>query len=372
MALRSRLLTVVFTLFPVLALAQPAPIGPPPATATAAGELSVAVLTGAVRSRAQATVDETNARLKQEGRSTRVSIESLTAGVPSREPTTSGNRPNSWVVVVRFGLTIKVAIPLSFDRHIFIPIDVRVFCDNWFTSTGNVTVRSAPGPASIEGGNIIEDVLHIRDLIDSRVRNAFTAPLPATVSLPGRCKTIGAFGGGTATPADDTVKWDVPRVRPGFAPAPAAIKPTVIVTFGRLKRLQARSFPGNAILYNDAEDIWFRSFADYSEAFRSLTMREGDDVALNLPPIRLDAGTFDSLVVIGNVEQQPFDNPRDSVFTPAATRAQSYGPGSHILQIPKWYSRLDPVSHKPIMISVPAYELTYTVQFVNPGAVSRD
>jgi len=356
------LTALVLTLSAALASAQPSPIGPPP-NHTDKGSVLIPLLTNVMRSRAQTTVDETNARLRAQGKSTRVSIESLSVNRPSRSSEVMPNQPNSWFVRVPHVLTIKVAIPHAFDRHIHIPIGLNVFCNNWYTKAGTVIVRSEPGPASIEGGSILEDIISVRDDIDARVRSSFTPPLPATATVGGRCSSIGFSDGGTTAVNDDVILWDVPP--PASAADDFIVKPTIEVTFERLKRLRARG-RGDQILYKDQEDISLHAFANYTEAQKTLSMREGDDVALNMAPIRLDARKFENLVIIGSVEQPP-NNPKDSVFA-AATKAQGYAPGSHKLQIPKWFSiPPDQFSHKPQLIPVPAYELTYTVRFHDPS-----
>lgn len=353
-----------------IATAQPPPIGPP-LNRTEEASLSVSVLTSVVRGMAQKTVDETNADLRAEDKSARVSIEELRVFSPQRTQTQTPNRPNSFLVRVPHFLTIKVDIPATFDRHITIPLDVDVFCDNWQErGGGSITVRARPGPAAIEGGSILEDILQVRSFIEAEVRSSFTPPLPVTLPLPGRCLTLGASDLGTPQVEDDSVVWDEPKAGPGTGltgsvAAVGQLQPTIEVTFERLKRLRARRFPGNTVLYEEVERILLHTFANYTEAGKSLTMREDDDVALNLPTIRLPARTFDTLVVIGDVQQPP-DNPKDSAFA-AAARAQSYRPGRHVLRIPKTFSTPPNAQNpKPQFFTVPAYELTYTVKFIEP------
>lgn len=97
-------------------------------------------------------------------------------------------------------------------------------------------------------------------------------------------------------------------------------------------------------------------------------MSEGDSVSLDLPTVSLDARVFDTLVVLANVEQPP-NNPRDTGFV-VSSKAASYSPGTHVLQIPKWYVEPPNQFHrKPLWLSKPAYELTYTVRYVDHGAV---
>jgi hypothetical protein len=348
--------------------AQPTPIGPPPQREERAS-LPVSAIKNFVTTTAQTKVNETNENLRRDGRLTRAALESVRIlAKPSRAGTDTLNRPNSFYVRIPFMVTIKADIPATSDRHIGIPVDVNVFCDDWHTGGGKVVARARPGPASFEGGNILEDVINVGNLIDAGVRSAFTPPGPLTLPFNlTKCTTIGASDTGTETTSDDAVVWDEPGRVPPRVGGDAGVRPTIEVTFNRLKRLRARTHRG-AVVYRDAEAVLLNAYANYSQSQKQLTMREGDDVALSLPTVRLDPGAFDKLVVIGTVEQPP-NNPRDSAFRTAA-KTQNYGPGTHILEIPKWYSRPPgPTNPKPTFVRVPGYALTYTVRYVDPGIV---
>jgi hypothetical protein len=72
------------------------------------------------------------------------------------------------------------------------------------------------------------------------------------------------------------------------------------------------------------------------------------------------------LVVIANILQQPTSQPEDSAFA-AASRTANFSPGTHTLQITKVYVEPPGPGHsKPLILRVPAYELTYTVRVTNP------
>jgi hypothetical protein len=352
-----------------LAAAQPPPVGPPFNSTTAAGQLPIPAITEQVRARAQAKVDETNAQLAAEGSSYTVSIDSLKVWGPYGLASTNFDRPNSVFVRVPYILRIEVHIPWASNRYIGIPIDVSVSCDGWDTGSGTVTVRSQAGPASIEGGNILEDILHIRNVIDARVRASFNSPAPITVSLDflPACVTIGGTKMGTTAVDDDLILWDVPRRRrPWEVVVP---QPTVEVTFDRIIRLSAHTLDG-AVLYDPVESFYLNLYANYAPLQKALTMQEGDVASLSdLPKVTLSAGPYDKLVVIGNVEQPPY-NPKDSGFG-VGLRTESYSPGPHQLQILKWYSMPpDQFHHKPFWVSVPAYQVDYTVRYIDIPVVA--
>lgn len=358
------------------ALAQPPAVGPrtsatappclPSQPARCPGEFSASLIANMVRVTAQLTVDETNTRFRQQDRSARVSIESLQLRRPSRVQTDQINRPNEWIIRFPFTLTLKVDIP-GFDRRIVLPIDVDAACNNWHTRNGKVVFRSRPGPASFEGGNILEDVFNVGSFIDGQVRAGFSPPLQSTTPIPlnGDCVTVGLGAGDAARPEDTYLYWLGP-LPPGPDTGPVA-GPLIEVTFNRVKRLRARTF-NSEILYRASEDFRLNLFANFSMQQKRLTMREDEDVALDLPTITLDGKDYDTLVVLGHVDQSPFE-PKDSAFA-VATRAQDFRPGTHVLQIPKWFSRPpDSINRRPTLLSRPAYEVAYTVRFVNAGTV---
>ena len=111
-------------------------------------------------------------------------------------------------------------------------------------------------------------------------------------------------------------------------------------------------------------------YANFNERQASnLTMKENDEIALNIRTIVFNAPLPDSLVLIANVNQLPLGSTQDSAFA-AALRTASYSPGVHTLQIPKHYViPPGPGNRKPIIATVPAYELTYNVNYVSPTLI---
>ena len=90
-------------------------------------------------------------------------------------------------------ISVKVKIPVTSDRTISIPFALNLSCEDWHTGNGTVQIVGQTGPPSIEGGNIIEDVLMVRDLIDNLIRSKLTLQgllgfryrtLPALPSAP--------------------------------------------------------------------------------------------------------------------------------------------------------------------------------------------
>jgi len=106
------------------------------------------------------------------------------------------------------------------------------------------------------------------------------------------------------------------------------------------------------------------TYADFTQRVSSaLTLKENDVVTLNMPPAVIQPPLFDKLVVIANVNQEGASSIQDSAFD-VFPQTANYGPGRHTLQITKTYSQPPGPGHtKPLIVHVPAYELTYDVSY---------
>jgi hypothetical protein len=322
-------------------------------------QLGVGILTGMVKSTVQQVVTDTNAELARQGKSIRIQMLPFKFWAPSRFATEYTNRPNEYFIKIPTMIGINVDIPVVADRQIYYPLDLNITCKGWQTGSGTVKVTAQPGPPSVEGGSIIEDVIHVRDYVDSQVKSHLPQIAAVTQTIPNsQCVTIGASpGNGTADPFA-FIAWDPPIRRPiGGTMA----LPRLEVTFTRLKRLRARG--NGALLYNPTENIMLDVYANFNERQSSLTMKEDDDVALTIPTI-VFSQLPNSLVLIANINQEPLGSTQDSAFA-AALKSANFSPGTHTIQVPKHY--IIPPSQfnrKPIIATTPAYELTYVVKYV--------
>jgi hypothetical protein len=142
------------------------------------------------------------------------------------------------------------------------------------------------------------------------------------------------------------------------------------VTFVQLKRLTAHTTGG--VLYYPTENIMLETYANFAHNQSSvLTMKEGDVVNLNIPKVIMTPPLLDSLVVIANIAQQPNGQPLDSGFA-AALRSANYSSGVHTVQVTKSYVIPAGPGHiKPIIAHMPAYELTYNVQYTNSNVLRQ-
>jgi hypothetical protein len=267
---------------------------------------------------------------------------------------------------------LKINIPVVADRQVYIPLDINLSCEEWHTGRGTLRVLARPGPISVEGGNILEEIVRVRDLVDNQVKSNFPrlSVIDATPGTPPPCATIGTSPGEPPDYRFGFIAYDAPiRVRP-LGGAVRAV-PSVEVTFLKLKRLRARSFSGG-VLYKPTEEIVLETYANHSARQSPvLTMSEDQEVSLNFPPFSLPASGMETLVVIANINQQPLAQPQDSAFN-AWPRSMNFSPGMHTLQITKVYVMpVGPGRPKPSFVRVPAYELTYNVRYTDPGLIIR-
>jgi hypothetical protein len=262
---------------------------------------------------------------------------------------------------------INVDIPVVADRQIYYPLDLNLTCNGWQTGSGVVKVTAKPGPPSVEGGSILEDVIHVRDYVDSQVKSHLPQITAVTQTIPNsQCVTIGASPNTTGTVDNFAfIAWDPPGRRP--IGGTVAI-PRLEVTFIKLKRLRARG--NGAVLYSPTENVMLDVYANFNERQSAvLTMKEDDEVPLNIRSAVFNVPLPNSLVVIANINQQPLGSTEDSAFA-AALRTANYSPGLHKLLIPKHFViPPGPGRRKPTIATTPAYELTYNVNYVSAAVV---
>jgi hypothetical protein len=336
----------------------PPPLGPPTYRSEKT-QLGVGLLSGFVKTKVAEIVTDANKKISQQTK--RVTVEAMPLKVfsPRRVATLHTNRPNQFYVKLPMIISVRVKIPITTDRIISIPFALNLSCEGWQTGSGTVQIVGQTGPPSIEGGNIIEEVLMVKDLIDNRIRSELTLPGAIRFSLPNSsCVTIGASRSQSVGDPFAFIAYDA---APRFRPILDRVTQPVTVTFKKLKRLRARN--NGAILYQASENILLETYANFVlNQSAPLTMREDDEVALTLPPAVVKA-PGDLLVIIANIRQQPTSTPEDSAFV-ASTRSANFSPGVYRLQITKpVIEPPGPGDTQPRQFRVPAYELTYEVRY---------
>jgi hypothetical protein len=228
-----------------------------------------------------------------------------------------------------------------------------------------VTYTAVTGAPDIQGGNAVENLLMVRDLIDNTVRSYLPSIGAQTQTFNNPCVTIGASPSKIEA-QNSFIAWDAPVRR--LAGNIGTVGPHLEITFLKLKRLAAR---GNGqVLYSPVENVELDAYANFTERqSHNLTFREGDEVSLNLTPIIISAPLPNILVVIASINQ-PAGSGDDTSFWSAPNSA-NFSPGEHTLQIPKHYVIPGRAGIKPTFGAVPGYELTYRVASSNPQTIRR-
>ncbi len=354
--------------------AQSPPLGPPEIKVDKY-DVSSGVLTGMVQQQLNKTLTDTNKNLSDQGIDAHVSALPIQFWSPYRLPTQYTNRPNEWYVKLPVMLGIQVHIPHWFDRQVYVPLDLNVYCDGWETGSGVITVEAVPGPPSFEGGSWIENapgLVLIKDAINSGIKGSFgVGPATSQALSLSKCVALGVLPAQNNNDKFSAILFDRPPTQPSrrpFRPASFALQSSIEVTFTSLKRLAAHDLHGT-VLYQPTEEIVLETYVDFAhQVTPTLSMHENDVVNLSLPPTTLKGPLLDPLVIISNINQQSASYVQDSSFA-AWSRSTNFSPGLHTLTITKRYT-LPPGTHpgqtKPEIITVPAYELSYTVKYQAP------
>lgn len=348
--------------------AQSPAIGPSGNVGQNGGELSYFLLRSVVQAKSMDIVNNVNSRLKAQDKPIKVEFTQIKGWAPRMMDTTFFDRPNSHIARTSFIVQLKIKIPVASDRSLFIPIDVDTSCDGWQTGQGKIKVVSNPGPISVEGGSILEDIIPVRNYIDSQIHANLPTMMQTTAPqflADPRCVSLAVNSLETPRPDDDIVQFG----RPAARNVRVFGSETVEVTFDKIKRLAARDRAGRP-LYSENEQLKLDLFANYDQRQKTLTMREGDEVQLDLPSVSLNAALYDKLVIQGSLELPPY-NDQDSAFKVSLKQA-NFQPGTYTIKIPKHYIvQAGFGSNKPMTTAVDAYELTYTVKYRNSSVFTR-
>lgn len=349
--------------------AQSPPLGPPDIHVDNY-DIGVGLLTGIVTVQVQQSIDATNASLENQKQGARVSALPLQFWTPYRTPTQYTDRPNQWYVTLPVTVGVQVHIPDWFDRQVYVPLNLNVSCEGWYTGSGVIQVDAVAGQPNFEGGSWLEDapgLSLIRDAVNNAVRSNFNVP-PATSTTFSqlKCNALGVLPGQTPTDKLAAIIYGKPPAAgPTHHPAGVELlEPALTVTFVGLKRLVARDLKNN-ILYSATENIVLETYADYTvHASPVLSMRENDQVPLTITPVVFQPPFLDPLVILANIQQEQ-TSVEDSAFA-IWPKSLNFSPGTHTLTVTKTYT-LPPGTFlgqtKPQFNYVPAYELTYTVQY---------
>jgi hypothetical protein len=350
-----------------MAFAQsPPPIGPDSFKVDKT-DISANILRNVARTSINKVLADTNTSLQNQGGGYHVDlVGNVNFNQPYRLASQNTNRPNQYYVKVPMSFTLNVSIPHTSDRQLIYPLDLNVSCDGWATGNGVVTFTAVTGPPDIQGGNVVENLLQVRNLIDNTVKSYLPSIGAQVQTFNNPCVTIGASPSNIEA-QNSFIAWDAPGRR-SIVPGPVGSH--LEITFLKLKRLAAS---GNGkLLYSPVENVELDAYANFAERqAHALTFREGDEVSLNVTPVIINAPLPSLLEVIASINQT--GGSADDTSFWSATASANFSPGEHTLQIPKHYviPGGGPGHVKPTIVATPGYELTYKVVSYNPRTISH-
>ncbi|HEX4951489.1 MAG TPA: hypothetical protein VFZ34_32825 [Blastocatellia bacterium] len=369
------LIAVVVALSLLVPSQAQTPAQGPDAPGANAFSLPATVITAMVKQKVEEVLANTNADLAARNDFRAHLSYSFTEYAPRISTTQYTDRPNQRFVQIPYIFTYHVTnmrkhtalgwISYPWSRKISHSIDLNVFCQRWFATTGELTAAADADPPYLDSDQSIpEQALNIfvngwlADTIDSRIRaqlrniNASTG----TIGLGAACNQLGVATVAQGFPYNSIEYKTFPR--------PKFDLPTfdnVSVKVLKIKRLTARA--NGAPLYNLIENIGLDFYVNQQPGKGGeFTMAEGNEEAITHPLIQFRRpGNNQNVVLIFNVRQLNSPFTVDSNFA-VHTAGQNFGHGTHTIQVYKsyWMPPRPPIN-KPFKVSVPAYEITYQI-----------
>ena len=304
----------------------------------------------------------------------KLALSSLKLRGPYRTQTEYTDQPNQFIIRIPYNIDFELQINNFPNRHLYENIELIFSCDHWFAlAGGNLSASLKADKPYVGGPSITEQILNafLANFLSPYVENKISANLPAAVrqkiSLSGfntQCNCLGIYG---ATPP-----YNFAALQYQFKRSPRtlpSIMNSINVSVSSIKRLPAKNYEQNTILYDSIENIQLELFANQQmKSFNLPGIREGQQLSLPENTIQVNrpaAGS--SLVIIANIVQQNFQ--KDSRFV-VYTAADNFGSGTKKLVVKKSFNsppkRLpNGQMTKPQRIEVDAYEITYIIKVPN-------
>ena len=390
------LMICFFFLHPIFS--QP-PAQGPPLTDDKYTEYDMFVVLNFLEFTIQKNIDSTNAHIQKIKDSTNVDAHlsyTYKAYQPQMTTTTIPDAPNQNIVHVPLIVTYTVdniswhGVPY-FSRTITQSFDIYVACKNWFTTQGALNFTTVLGAPYLEGNSFGEGALDffIGNSLTNYVNNKMRASFPPQTQystgggiIPLVCNCLGLNPGTNEANnyKDAVIKYEYKK--PIFNGGGGTnIYNTIDVNLLSIKRLSARSQPGNQILYQPQEDLQLSFYVNQTLKVAQISqISEGDVRNLNLGNIQLTKPADNgSVILIAKIEQQPQLSVKDSQFE-VFYKSNNFGNGTQKLVVQKTYWL--PPQHlpgggttKPTKVSIDAYELTVSINVHTPvvnGANTRN
>ena len=312
----------------------------------------------------QQAVAETNEVLERTGSNARVELTSKTNVSGASRLTEFPDRPHQPYVALFLSYAVDIKLPevqLAAERFVF--IELNFSCDGWQVGNGAVRVEIEPRtcPSCRNKGIRENSFIEIPEYIEGQLEQRANAALANYPAFKSRCTSISLVthqvDNGRHVPT--AIAVNVPPIVRSIG-AVATSRDTLQITFLSLKRLRAHQSKDDAVIYAPVENILLEAYAAFTpREVGVFSMREGDSVVLNGPPLVVDAPSSGVLAVLINIFQLPsgtLSNSRGENFF----RQQSYSPGVHIITILKE----DLTRSSDSGNGVRAYEVTFRIAYL--------
>lgn len=298
----------------------------------------------------------------------------LTPGKPAMGETKYIDQPNQKVVEIPYKIRYKLDGVLN--RYLNQQIVVLVSCDGWFAADGGkIKILLRADKPTLEGASIPEQVLsffvggtftnYLDNIIKRKLPEALNQSIPLAFFRT-ECNCLGVV---SDEPPNYDNSWVNYQYKPLRNDLNLSTNNTISVTVKSIKRLPAKNYETNTILYEEHENITLQLFVNQQAlSFTLDDMTEGQERTLpENKTILRKPGDSGSLILQATIYQANFSS--DSRFL-LFKKAQNFGNGQQKLIVQKvfWSKPFRLPSggmSKPQKRLVDAYEISVDVKVLN-------
>ena len=298
----------------------------------------------------------------------------LTPGKPTMSETQYTDQPNQKIVTIPY--RIKYKLDGILNRNLYQNIKVLVSCNGWFASGGGrLKILLRADKPYLDNPSFAEQAIsffvagtltnYLDNIIRSRLPEALNQAIP-TGFFRTECNCLSVISDVPPNYDNSWVTYHLTPTRPDIF---TSANNTISVSIKSIKRLAAKNYETNSILYDEHENITLEMFVNQ----KALTFTI-DDIMEGQERILPDNNTLlkkpndtGSLILLANIMQANFF--KDSRYL-LFNKAQNFGNGTRklIVQKPFWSKpiRLPNGSmSKPQLRLVDAYEITVDIKVQN-------
>jgi hypothetical protein len=298
----------------------------------------------------------------------------LTPGKPTMGETQYIDQPNQKVVQIPY--KIKYKLDGILNRYLNQQIVVLVSCDGWFAANGGkIKILLRADKPTLEGPSILEQALsffvggtltnYLDNIIKSKLPEALNKSIPLAF-LRTECNCLGVV---SDVPPNYDNSWVNYQYKPVRNDLNLSLNNTISVTVKSIKRLPAKNYETNTILYEEHENITLTFFVNQQAlSFTVNDITEGQERTLDdNKTILRKPGDSGSLILQATIYQA--NTGSDSRFL-LFKKAQNFGNGLQKVIVQKvFWSKPFRLPNgnmsKPQKRLVDAYEISVDVKVQN-------